>query len=304
MRRSAIVPSPSSWDLAQRANFESLTKPHLVNGVSWALGVLSGDWSLSATQLLAGGITGIVAALDLSDPRGGRQRLVLKLYHPDPSEPDSAWREAHILHLLAESDLPVPRVVALDRDGHASGWPALLITHMPGRRQMRPRQPRPWLSELANLADRIHGVAVSHDALPRYRPWGLDDPLPVPGWWTNRDTWLRAVEIFHGPTPDEPQMFIHRDFHPGNVLWTDGTPSAIVDWLHGSLGPASVDFAHCRLNIHLDLGENIARRWPEVHPFWEITDALSWVPDPEIHGIQRARRYESFVSAAVARLAG
>jgi aminoglycoside phosphotransferase (APT) family kinase protein len=248
-------------------------------------------------------MTGEVAALDLSDSRGRRQRLVLKLYHPDPSEPDSAWREAHILELLAESDVPVPRVVAIDRNGALTGWPALLMTHMPGRRRMRPHQPGPWLAELKHLAERIHRLAVPHDALPRYRPWGLDDPLPVPGWWTNREVWLRAVEIFHGPMPDEPQTFIHRDFHPGNVLWTGERPSAIVDWLHGCLGPASVDYAHCRLNIHLDLGEEIGRRWPEVHQFWEIVDALSWVPDPKIHGIRRGRRYESFVSAAVARLA-
>jgi hypothetical protein len=194
-------------------------------------------------------------------------------------------------------------VVAIDRDGAASGWPALLMTHMPGRRRMRPRQPGPWLGELKHLAERIHRLALPHEALPRYRPWGLDDPLPVPVWWTNRDIWRRAVVIFHGPMPDEPQTFIHRDFHPGNVLWSGERPSAIVDWLHGSLGPASVDFAHCLLNIQLDLGEGIARRWPDVHPFWEIADALSWVPDPALHGIQRARRYESFVSAAVARLA-
>jgi len=81
---------------------------------------------------------------------------------------------------------------------------------------------------------------VPHEALPRYRPWGLDDPLPVPRWWTNRAIWQRAVVIFHGPMPDEPQTFIHRDFHPGNVLWTDDGPH-FVDFDDARMGPAVQD---------------------------------------------------------------
>lgn len=285
----------------------------IARGLTWARLATDGLWSISAVRPLPGGITGFVTALDMRDAKGRRLRVVLKLYRPDRSEPDSARREANILHRLAATNLPVPRVVAIDQDGGDAGWPALLMTRMPGRRRMRPRELGPPLHELAELARRIHSLALPHDALPRYRPWGLDDPLPVPGWWTDPRIWRRAVEIFHGPVPDEQPVFIHRDFHPGNVLWTGAKPSAIVDWLHGCLGPASVDIAHCRINLWLDIGPQAADgvlnayrairvESPPHNPYWDIADAMSWRIDPVRHGVVRARRYESFVAAAVAAL--
>ncbi len=255
---------------------------------------------------IAGGITGAVIAFDA--PR----RLVLKLYRPDPSEPDSAGREARVLELLAPTGLPVPRVVAMDREGTDTVWPALLMTRMPGRRRFRPRELRPWLEGLARLAARIHHTAMPLDALPKYRHW-VDEPLRRPAWWTRPDIWDAAVEIFHAPPPDEPWVFIHRDFHPANVLWKGTRPSAIVDWLHGCNGPVGVDVAHCRLNLWRDLGREAADAWveayravnpqaPPFHPHWDIEDALSWIPDPAVDGIRLARRYEAFITEAVGRL--
>lgn len=238
---------------------------------------------------------------------------MLKLYRPDVAEPDSARREANVLRMLAATDLPVPKVIAIDPDGDGAGWPALLMTRLPGRRRMRPRLQGPWLTELARLAHRIHALALPRGALPRYRPWGLDDSLPVPGWWADRDIWLRAVDIFHGPAPHEAPVFIHRDFHAGNVLWIGAKPSATVDWLHGCLGPASVDVAHCRLNLWIDVGPEAANGMLDAyralgtesgphHPYWDIADAMSWRIDPELDGAARARRYESFVTTAVKAL--
>jgi len=287
----------------------------IARGLTWARQATEGTWSISRIRPLTGGNTGLVVALDMREAKGKKLRAVLKLYRPDGSEPDSALREARILQLLAATDLPVPRVVAIDHDIDDAGWPALLMTRLPGQRRMRPRSQGPWLVELAKLARRIHALALPSEALPRYRPWGLDDPLPVPDWWADRDVWLRAVDIFHGPAPEEPLVFIHRDFHPGNVLWIDAKPSAVVDWLHGCLGPASVDVAHCRLNLWLDIGPEaangllnayraIGQESAPYHPYWDIADAMSWRIDLELGGVARARRYESFVATAVQGLEG
>ena len=251
-------------------------------------------------------MTGAVISFDA--PR----RLVLKVYRPDPSEPDSAGREARVLELLAPTGLPAPGVVAMDREGTDTVWPALLMTRLPGRRRFRPRDVQPWLDGLARLAARIHRAGVPLDALPAYRHW-MEEPLLRPNWWTRAEVWDAAVEIFHAKAPAGPSVFIHRDFHPGNVLWKGTRPSAIVDWLHGCRGPAGVDVAHCRLNLWRDLGPDAANAWvdayravnpqaPPYHPYWDIADALSWIPDPAVDGLRLARRVEAFITEAVGRL--
>jgi aminoglycoside phosphotransferase (APT) family kinase protein len=40
----------------------------------------------------------------------------------------------------------------------------------------------------------------------------------------------------------------HGDFHPGNVLVTDGGP-VVIDWTNASRGPAMADFARTRLML-------------------------------------------------------
>jgi Ser/Thr protein kinase RdoA (MazF antagonist) len=250
-------------------------------------------------------MTGMVFSVDA--PGHEFRRLVLKLYRPDPTEADCAGREARILELLAPAGLPVPHVVAMDREGTDSEWPALLMTRMPGRRRFRPREVGPWLDGLARLMARIHALQLPSESLPAYELWGAQDPLPMPSWWSRPEVWARAVEVFRGPAPEERPIFIHRDFHPGNVLWKGRRPSAIVDWLHGCRGPAAVDVAHCRLNLWRDNGPEVANAWTalvggSLHPYWDVADALSWIPDPALDGARVARRFESFIVDAVSRL--
>ena len=116
----------------------------------------------------------------------------------------------------------------MDREGTDTVWPALLMTRMPGRRRFRPRDVGPWLEGMARLAARIHSAPVTPEALPAYRLWGADDPLILPDWWSKPAVWKAAVEVFRGQAPAEPATFIHRDFHPGNVLWKGRRPASVV----------------------------------------------------------------------------
>ena len=71
----------------------------------------------------------------------------------------------------------------------------------------------------------------------------------LPKWITKPAMWERAIEVFHGPVPHEECTFIHRDFYPGNVLWHRRAVSGLVDWEAASVGPRSMDVAHCRINL-------------------------------------------------------
>lgn len=95
-------------------------------------------------------------------------------------------------------------------------------------------------------------------------------------------------------------MFLHRDFHPGNVLFT-GTPgtelriSGVVDWVETSWGPADLDVAHCSTNLALLYGtpaglafaDEYVAAGGQLSPdpldrlYWRLLDALAFAPDAE-----------------------
>ena len=97
----------------------------------------------------------------------------------------------------------------------------------------------------------------------RYKQRSFDPPR----WATDRRTWEQAVEIFHGQTPPGAECFIHRDFHPGNLLWQRSHLSGVVDWESASLGPVHVDLGHCRLNFFYGtsaLADLLVRVWEQI----------------------------------------
>jgi aminoglycoside phosphotransferase (APT) family kinase protein len=273
---------------------------------------------------IPGGLSASVHAIDVVDRRGHRHRLVLKRFTwDDPEEPDMASREGRILELVRSLPLPTPALVALDRHGESSGFPSLLMTRLPGRPVLRPRDPARWVRQLAELLPPIHALDTSGTSLDVYRPYGLGQPAEPPPWTSRRAVWARAIEVFTAPPPEPPRHFIHRDYHPGNVLWERSRPSGVVDWLHGCSGVASADLGHCRGNLW-DLAGPAApdRLLVEYgaltgsplayNPYWDIAAALGGLPDlvpgrvprdaPDA-GTARSRvRLEDFVAAAVAGL--
>jgi aminoglycoside phosphotransferase (APT) family kinase protein len=255
-------------------------------------------------------MTGSVIAIDVVDRGGRRHRLVLKLYTPEPTEPDSPKREAHILELLRTSDLTVPRVVAVEADGLDCEMPALLMTRLPGRPRIWPRQMERWVDDLAASSAHIHATPIPPEFLPAYARYEHDRPT-APSWSTQPEMWEKAIATIEKPPPPHRKTFIHRDFHAGNVLWKAGALIGVVDWLHGCWGPPEQDLAHCRLNIWCNQGpaaadalvkayQRLVPDAPPYHPYWDLDEALG------NHGAENAfgnpRRYESFIAAAVSKL--
>ena len=132
-----------------------------------------------------------------------------------------------------------------------------------------------------------------------------------PAWATEPDVWLQAIELVQGPMPGGQQTLIHRDYHPGNVLWSDRRVSGVVDWVNTSLGSPWADVGHCRVNLAGRFGQNSAERFldlyrtcdggdDEYHPYWDAAAAIggldeSWDED-------RDPGHERFLAAAIARL--
>src|SRR6266536_407583 len=237
----------------------------------------------TATRRLRGGSASAVHLLRVQRGSGGAERVVLRRYvRPElnQEEPDIAEREARALRFVADLDLgagvATPRLLALDATGAHAGVPALLMSRLPGRVDWAPADADRWLERLARLLPAIHGGPLPPPGLIRpFAPY-RQESYESPGWARWPSIWARAIERFHQPTPDGagPAVFIHRDFHPGNVLWRRGSVTGVVDWASASIGPACVDVGHCRGNL-FQYGLEVADRFTAI---WERLTGASYHP--------------------------
>jgi aminoglycoside phosphotransferase (APT) family kinase protein len=190
--------------------------------------------------------------------------FVVKVFRPDRRE--GALLEWERLTFAQRAEVPVPEPVALDADGRWFGAPALVMSRLPGRGDVRPSNLDRWLRQLA------HALAAIHET----NTTGAAGPLLRPGNWGNRELATtvsgptstlvdRVVEAIrqHRPSPDGPSVLLHGDFHPGNIIWSQGTLSGVVDWSGARLGPRWFDLAYCRADVALLFGMRGVRRLTE-----------------------------------------
>jgi hypothetical protein len=130
----------------------------------------------------------------------------------------------------------------------------------------------------------------------------------------------------NGPPPSFRECFIHRDYHPSNVLWNNGAVSGVVDWVNGCRGPAGIDVAWCRHNLAILHGVRAADDFLaayircagsdfEYDPYWDLMTLVELLPGPPgmyegwlamgVRLIPRAtivERVDAYVASVVARL--
>jgi aminoglycoside phosphotransferase (APT) family kinase protein len=238
--------------------------------------------------------------------RGVRRSLVLRRYVDSEwvaREPDLASREAKTLRLLENVPwLRTPKLVAVDPDGRDAGVPAILMSHLGGKEEWKPRS----IEQFAAIAPLIHQVRAPR-TFRRYGRYYTGDALVVPPWSKQPKLWERAFEVAEAARVDEATAcFIHRDHHPGNVLWSYGRVIGVIDWEPASVGPPAVDYAHARLNLAAHMGINAARQYAkcadiDVDPVWDIVDAVDCGFD-ELPGPNARRGREAFVADALSEL--
>lgn len=221
------------------------------------------------------------------------------------SEPDAPAREVDCLRFAARAGLAVPEVIAVDLAGDdiGDGVPTILMSFLRGRAVAVPD-----LQRLAEVAASIHAVdadRLGHD----YFAWYENEMMTPPPESSSPQLWERAIEIRRTqPTAYTPTL-IHRDFHPGNVMWLRGDLSGIVDWANACHGPVGCDLAHCRSNLGdlagLATGDEFIGAYQsltgdELHPYWVLGGHLEhshrhWNPE-------RLARVEPDLAAALSWL--
>ncbi len=219
---------------------------------------------VAATTPLTGGISQAVDAVDTADGR----RYALRRWCRPGWQADDPWftpeNEAAALTALSGTGLPVPEVVALDPAGAAAGHPALLMTWLPGR--MLPSAthrdaavPPPTPDMLARLVEAAHAIhAVDGIGVAPFEPYVVLAEARPPAASTRPELWERAIAAgLAAPAPTRTTL-VHRDYHPGNTLWREGTLTGIVDWTNASRGAPGYDFGYLRVNLLITYGQEFA----------------------------------------------
>ena len=189
--------------------------------------------------------------------------------------------------MLADTPVPAPRSRALDAEGRACGFPAHLMTLLPGRVDPD-RIDEVSLARLAELLATIHDVSPTIE-VRGYQSWAWEAKYTVPRWATDPHLWQDAFALLRTEVPDFEPRFIHRDFQLRNVLWSDDRVSGVVDWVETSIGPAWLDVAHCCTNIAIGHGTEVADRFAaayvartgrEPQPYFDVMDVVGFLPPP------------------------
>ena len=268
----------------------------------------SGSWVVGQTPL-EGGTSSAVHLLTVRDRYGMERRMVLRRYVLDwvRDEPWAPGNEALALDLLdLQPGIPAPRLLAVDRDGSRAGTPAVLMSVVRGSAVWEPTDREGWLWSLAEQLPVIHAVPVD-DRLSEWAPYGPDAPIP-PAWSRHPEAWNLALELWEAGPPPHDRVFLHRDYHPGNVLWTGGQVTGIVDWVSACAGPPEEDVAHCRANLASRHGLAVADRFLEIwldltgrdgfDPYYDLTVLVSMTAMDSDPGI------DDFIAAAAAARRG
>ncbi len=237
-------------------------------------------------------------------------------------EPDLISHEAAALDEAQRAGLPAPRLVAHSEKDAGFGAPVLLMSFIAGEIELRPADFQGWLRELAGQCAAIHRYTA--DAFPwRFRSWVNRAALTPPRWSAAPDLWQRAIDVWLAGAPETRAVFIHRDYHPTNVLWQGRTISGVVDWINACRGPAGVDVAHCRTNLAQMYGPDAADSFLDAYlvaadrfvydPYWDIDSLLDMsLPEPTFYepwehfGLDRITSEESMrrIDAYLARVMG
>jgi aminoglycoside phosphotransferase (APT) family kinase protein len=159
------------------------------------------------------------------------QISALRLFRPEQAA--TAQREVVAMAAASSAGLPVPQVYA---EGSWRGRPVLHMSWMPGRPLRDDLRTHPWRAralgvQFGRAQAAVHAIPPPAALLAHPTPWiawaNLDDAL--------RDC-LRAAAR-------GPNVLLHLDFHPMNVLVADGRVSAVLDWANARAGDPRADLA-------------------------------------------------------------
>lgn len=237
---------------------------------------------------LAGGVTSTMLRLTGVDG----DRAVLRLMTEEPWRRHAEGlleREAGVQRFLDTTEVPAPRSLAVDSRGAAAGVPAHLMTFMPGTVDLS-RSDNAFLDTVSQTLCAIR--ALDPPSRPRdFQSWAPRSKWIAPDWTRDAELWRHAFSVLEADPPPFSGGFLHRDFHVGNLLWSGGNVTGVVDWVETSWGPERLDVAHVSTYLAMLHAPDVAHRFRERHQananrviasdsYWDVMDIVGYLPHP------------------------
>ncbi|WP_419665011.1 phosphotransferase family protein [Streptomyces sp. 2-1] len=252
-------------------------------------------------EALHGGITAEMRRLTVGTRDGGTRDLVLRTFVDVKHAEDWLNGEAGALTLLTGTGVPTPVLVAADPTAAQCEYPSLLMTHLAGRTVLDDEGLETRVPLLARQLVAIHALRPA-ERPRKYVALATADTVVTP---KGADTaaWAAAIDVIRKPAPSYQGRFLHRDFHPGNVLFEVPAQSlagpritGVVDWAATSWGPADLDVAHCSTNLALLHGPMWGLRFAEAYEeaggvlaaaaserlYWRVRDGLAFSEEVQL----------------------
>jgi aminoglycoside phosphotransferase (APT) family kinase protein len=229
--------------------------PSSAAAVQRAVRLAGPDAMVRAVRALPGGTHARTFLIQTANPE---LEVILREF---PLGDEAARHETRVLAALDGLGGLAPRLLASYTDtdvgtgpeGAAPGAPWVLISRLPGTADIIPRQPSAWAGQLGTVLARIH-------ATPRGRLAGLESVFRGPDGSAAAISGPAAglVAASWALLTGPPAVLTHHDYWSGNVVWSDGVLTGVVDWTGGATGPPGFDVAWCRLDLYLLYGEHLA----------------------------------------------
>lgn len=266
--------------------------------VDWIVKQVGKDSHVVHIKPLLGGISSAMSTVHIEN-HGESLQWVMRQFTDKNwlnEYPDLAVYETEALQVAEQAGLSSPKWIATDYHGQFCDHPTVLMSHMSGQVELRPQHLNQWLSGMAETLAELHVNAAKYKLTVgrNYYTYNAIADLQVPTWSRYPTVWKRIIDILQSvdSAPSYIPQFIHRDYHPTNVLWKDGKVSGIVDWVNACMGPIGIDTGHCRLNLvqlygvgaaeyFLSCYLNCARVSNEVaNPYWDMLTLIETLPGP------------------------
>ncbi|SMX27155.1 Putative aminoglycoside phosphotransferase [Pelagimonas phthalicica] len=171
-------------------------------------------------------------------------------------------REFRVQKALADSDVPVPAMLALCQDDTVLGTDFYIMEHITGRNIVDPSMPdatpahrRAIIAEMARVLAAIHKVDVDAVDLSDYGPPGHYFERQLARWSkqyrASETETIPAMEALNQwlsaemPADDGQRTLVHGDFRIDNLLFAPNSADclAVLDWELSTLGHPFADLA-------------------------------------------------------------